>query len=130
MAQMAATSDQLRSLGVDSLAIVGTELDNARLYFKFRPSRLALGADPWSIVRLVMANAIRPVGYGLAFGVVAAVIGRASLRPPLFPPQLASIDATSLALAIAPLVIASAVACYVPARRAASLDPNEALRHM
>jgi peroxiredoxin len=46
MAQMAATSDQLHSLGVDSLAIVGTELDNARFYFKFRPTRLALGADP------------------------------------------------------------------------------------
>src|SRR4026209_2246953 len=46
LVQMAATSDHLRSLGVDSLAIVGTELDNARLYFKFRPSRLALGADP------------------------------------------------------------------------------------
>ena len=46
MAQMAATSDQLRSRGVESLAIVGTELDNARLYFKFRPTRLALGADP------------------------------------------------------------------------------------
>ena len=44
--QMAATSDHLRSLGVDSLAIVGTELDNARLYFKFRPTRLAIGADP------------------------------------------------------------------------------------
>jgi peroxiredoxin len=46
MAQMAASSDHLRSLGVESLAIVGTELDNARLYFKFRPTRLALGADP------------------------------------------------------------------------------------
>jgi len=46
LAQMAATSDRLKSLGVDSLAIVGTELDNARLYFKFRPSRMALGADP------------------------------------------------------------------------------------
>jgi peroxiredoxin len=46
MAQMAATSDHLRSRGVESLAIVGTELDNARLYFKFRPTRLALGADP------------------------------------------------------------------------------------
>ena len=33
------------SLGVESLAIVGTELDNARLYFKFRPTRMALGAD-------------------------------------------------------------------------------------
>ena len=46
LAQMAATSDRLKSLGVDSLAIVGTELDNARLYFKFRPTRMALGADP------------------------------------------------------------------------------------
>jgi len=46
MAQMAASSDHLRSLGVDSLAIVGTELDNARLYFKFRPTRMTLGADP------------------------------------------------------------------------------------
>jgi len=46
MAQMAATSEHLRSLGIDSLAIVGTELENARLYFKFRPTRLALGADP------------------------------------------------------------------------------------
>lgn len=46
LAQMAASSEQLRSVGVDSLAIVGTELDNARLYFKFRPTRMALGADP------------------------------------------------------------------------------------
>ena len=46
LAQMAATSDNLRSLGVESLAIVGTDLDNARLYFKFRPTRMALGADP------------------------------------------------------------------------------------
>ena len=46
LAKMAATSERLKSLGVDSLAIVGTELDNARLYFKFRPTRMALGADP------------------------------------------------------------------------------------
>jgi hypothetical protein len=43
---MAASSEQLRSLGIDSLAIVGTDLDNARSYYKFRPMRLALGADP------------------------------------------------------------------------------------
>jgi len=46
MAQMASTSEQLKSLGVDSVAIVGTELENARLYFKYRPSRMAVGADP------------------------------------------------------------------------------------
>jgi peroxiredoxin len=46
LAQMASTSDHLKSLGVESLAIVGTEVDNARLYFKFRPTRMPLGADP------------------------------------------------------------------------------------
>jgi peroxiredoxin len=46
LAQMASTSDRLKALGVDSLAIVGTELENARLYFSFRPTRMTLGADP------------------------------------------------------------------------------------
>ena len=46
LAQMAATSEKLKSLGVDALAVVGTELQNARLYFGFRPTPLALGADP------------------------------------------------------------------------------------
>ena len=46
LAQMAATSEKLKPLGVDTLAVVGTELDNARLYFAFRPTPLALGADP------------------------------------------------------------------------------------
>ena len=46
LAQMAATSAHLKSLGVDSLAIVATDVENARLYFKFRPTRMAIGADP------------------------------------------------------------------------------------
>jgi peroxiredoxin len=46
IAQMASASDRLKSLGVESLAIVATDLDNARLYFKFRPIRMPLGADP------------------------------------------------------------------------------------
>lgn len=46
LAQMASSSSHLKSLGIDALAIVGTELDNARFYFKFRPTRMALGADP------------------------------------------------------------------------------------
>lgn len=46
IAQMASTAEALKPLGVASLAIVGTELENARLYFRFRPTRLAMGADP------------------------------------------------------------------------------------
>jgi peroxiredoxin len=45
IALMAATSEKLKACGVESLAIVGTELDNARLYFKYRPTPLMLGVD-------------------------------------------------------------------------------------
>ena len=46
LTQMAGVSEKLRPLGVESVAVVGTELDNARLYFSFRPTRLLLGVDP------------------------------------------------------------------------------------
>jgi peroxiredoxin len=46
IAQMAAISEKLKPMGFEALAVVGTELDNARFYFRFRPTRLTLGADP------------------------------------------------------------------------------------
>ena len=46
VAQMSAIADHLQSIGVDTLAIVGGDLDNARLYFKYRPMRMTLAADP------------------------------------------------------------------------------------
>lgn len=46
LAQMAGTADALKPLGVECLAVVGTELENARLYFRYRPTRLPIGADP------------------------------------------------------------------------------------
>jgi len=44
--QTAAMEDKLKALGVDTLGVVATTPENARLYFKFRPTRLRLGADP------------------------------------------------------------------------------------
>lgn len=46
LAQMSATSTHLRPMGIESLAVVGTELENARVYFRFRPMQIAVGADP------------------------------------------------------------------------------------
>lgn len=46
IAQLGGTQQKLRELGVDTLAVVATELENARLYFKYRPARVALAADP------------------------------------------------------------------------------------
>jgi peroxiredoxin len=46
IAQMGATESKLKALGVETLGVVATTPDNARLYFKFRPTRLRLAADP------------------------------------------------------------------------------------
>lgn len=46
LVQLGAFESRLKSLGVESLAVVATEPENARLYFKFRPTRLLLASDP------------------------------------------------------------------------------------
>jgi peroxiredoxin len=46
IAQMGATESKLKEAGVETLAVVATTPENARLYFKFRPTRLRLVADP------------------------------------------------------------------------------------
>ena len=44
--QLGGAQEKLRPLGVETLGVVATELDNARLYFKYRPARVSLVADP------------------------------------------------------------------------------------
>jgi peroxiredoxin len=46
IAQMSHTEGKLKTLGVETLGVVATPPENARLYFKFRPTRLRLAADP------------------------------------------------------------------------------------
>jgi peroxiredoxin len=46
IAEMAATEPSLKEQGVETLCVVATAPDNARLYFKYRPTRLRLAADP------------------------------------------------------------------------------------
>jgi len=46
IAQMSTNENKLKTLGVETLAVVATPPENARLYFKFRPTRLRLAADP------------------------------------------------------------------------------------
>jgi len=46
LAHMGTTETKLKAVGVETLGVVATPPENARLYFKFRPTRLRLGADP------------------------------------------------------------------------------------
>ena len=44
--QLGTTQDKLKALGVETMAVVNTPQERARLYFKYRPSRVLLAADP------------------------------------------------------------------------------------
>jgi peroxiredoxin len=46
IAQLGITADKLKGVGVETLAVVATELGRARLYFKYRPTRVVLASDP------------------------------------------------------------------------------------
>lgn len=46
LAQLSATDAELKANGVETIGVVATPPENARLYFKFRPTRVRLGADP------------------------------------------------------------------------------------
>lgn len=46
LVQLGTTQDKLRSIGVETLAVVNTPTERARLYFKYRPTRVLLAADP------------------------------------------------------------------------------------
>src|SRR5207244_11115723 len=46
LVQLGATEGKLKAPGVESLAVVATPPENARLYFKFRPTRMRLASDP------------------------------------------------------------------------------------
>jgi predicted permease len=88
--------------------------------------RLALGAEPQRVVRLVFAHVALITVAGLVIGVAGGVATGRFINSLLF--NLATYDRTMIALTVLTLVTAAAIAGYLPARRASRLDPMAALR--
>lgn len=89
--------------------------------------RLVFGAQPGAVLRMVLHQALRPVAAGVAAAVPLALLASSWLRSLVFGvnPQ----DPKTIAIACFILVIAAALAAYLPARRAAHLDPLNAIRY-
>jgi predicted permease len=88
--------------------------------------RTALGATPGGIVRLVAADAIRVALPGAIFGIAGAIAAVGLLRHELA--GIGGMDLRALALAAMALALATVGASALPARRAARLNPVDALR--
>jgi putative ABC transport system permease protein len=89
--------------------------------------RMALGATRGDVTRMVLRDALAMVCAGLACGLPLAIWGKrfaASLIP-----DLTATSSVPMALGAAAMMAVALLAAYIPARRAAHVEPMEALRH-
>jgi ABC-type antimicrobial peptide transport system permease subunit len=88
--------------------------------------RMALGAQQGAVARLILREAARVIVVGLIGGLVGTIAAATMMRTLLF--GVSAWDAPTLATVATVLGASALLASYVPARRAASLNPVEALR--
>jgi predicted permease len=88
--------------------------------------RMALGADRMRVVSMVMRGAFMQVAIGLAIGLPLALIAGSFLAHQLY--DVPRFDPLVLMAALGALIFSAAVAAVLPAQRAASVEPMEALR--
>jgi putative ABC transport system permease protein len=89
--------------------------------------RLALGARRGQVVRLVVAQGVGAAALGACLGMAGALGLGHAVSSLLF--GVAPTDGVSVVASVATLLAVSAVAAFVPARRAAAIDPMQALRY-
>jgi ABC-type antimicrobial peptide transport system permease subunit len=89
--------------------------------------RMALGALPADVIRMVLLDAVRMVGAGILIGLVAAFALGRYVESQLF--GIHAANAAIYAIAAGVLIAVAAVAAFAPARRASRIDPLSALRY-
>jgi putative ABC transport system permease protein len=89
--------------------------------------RVALGARRFDVLRLVVGGAMKTAALGLGIGLVLALLLTRAVSSALF--GVVRFDVITITLLTLALASIAAVAAYVPARRAAKVDPMVALRY-
>ncbi|HUY95058.1 MAG TPA: ABC transporter permease [Terracidiphilus sp.] len=123
---------QLTSLfGVLALVLASVGLYGVMSYFVARRTgeigiRMALGATRRNVVATVMRNAGWQVGLGLLLGIPAALLAGHLMASQLY--GVGAYDPTAFVGATLVLAACAALAGFIPARRAASIEPMQALR--
>ena len=89
--------------------------------------RMALGASEATVVRMVVGNGLAHAVIGSALGLGAALLGTRALTTVLY--DVSPADPRTLGLATLALLVVAMLACWLPARRAAAIDPIAVIRH-
>ena len=89
--------------------------------------RMALGAAPAGVMRLVVAQGLKLTFIGIALGVLAALGVTGLLASMLY--QVTARDPLTFVAVPLFFVLVAIAACYIPARRAMKVDPMIALRY-
>jgi len=114
------------ALGIAAVGIYGVVSHSVSRRTQEMGIRMALGASPGDLLRMILRQALLPVGIGLAGGLGLALIATRYLKSLLF--EIRPDDPLTLALTCAVLVVVSAAAAFGPSLRACRADPVEALR--
>jgi len=114
-----------------SLALASVGLYGVMSYFVARRTseigiRMALGATRESVVAMIMRGALWQILIGLSIGIPASIYAGYLMKTLLY--GVSSYDPWALAGAPLMLLLCATVASFVPARRAASIEPMQALR--
>jgi len=90
--------------------------------------RMAVGAQSGSVLRMIMRHGSLLAGGGTLLGLLACVATNSLLRQAFPFPHVASMDIMTYILVVPTLLMVTLLAAYIPARRAARIDPLLALR--
>jgi len=117
--------------GILALILASIGLYGVMSYFVARRTgeigiRMALGATRPGVVAMVMRGALWQIAIGLALGIPAALVAGHFMASQLY--GVSGYDPWSLTAAAVVLGLCAAVAGFIPARRAASIEPMKALR--
>jgi len=134
--QQAFWADQIAAGFVATLGLLGIFLGAIGLYgvIAFVVNRrrreigirIALGAERRNILRLVLTQGLTLAAIGTGIGLIASAIAVRLMSSMLY--GVRPTDPVAFAVSAALVILVALAACYFPARRAASVDPMQALR--
>jgi putative ABC transport system permease protein len=117
----------LISLALAAVGIYGVLAYGVTQRLREMAVRMALGARPADVLRLVVGEGMAMVAAGAVLGLIASVALARFLTGLLY--GVSPLDLSSYAASVVLLVLVALLACYLPARRATRVDPVTALRH-